>query len=1086
MYVPCKSDRKVHRKFVHSCEAGKRLKLKKIEKMVKLAKSHTLCNLSTNAKHLIKARKYLQPKHMYQLLHRLEDIKFMMAMDGKVRTSLCYRYDALHAVLASCIVLLSPKSKFRRLQELVSEFLAFDGDLTSSHHGIYNSKGDLRTEQNSHSIDTNCVYLSFTPYSKSCYIGETSDRMRLGHHRRQCFKPGKHAQPYHLKANKIGHQKFTFLVIPLKQKVDRKGVEESLIKKYSPVLPLMNIQHNRFHHYNVVPTTTSTRPHFQERRMTSFSNGFATIPDPQPTKVQPFKVNTLVFHSGAGGATAGFLESGKSNVLAAFDNDSTACRIHQALYPLVEMVQYDLHGDIKHTMARIAKVVPRRMWHSLHLHFSPPCQDLSSANQHADQRRGMANILWCLKLYKAMGARYISIENVPKMLELLPAWCRQRYFCEIMNMHLVSELNQSRRRAILSNFPLDWKLRAPNAPNFLSETLHLPNHYEQENNYGNRRSIHAPAFTVVGKQMHLFCTKTNRKVKFTPKQQWAIQGGSMTSFGKLEALNIPTGELLLHIGNMFPSPGARALFSCLTDFHADVFNLRTAKPTKSSSSTCKLTTFRPSGGKQLSFTLERCLHGILHSAPANPSKWTKVIVNSQPSDITNYKAMLGKFTASEASLLLRDGTTVTTTFATALQQLKHGTCARVKFKHLEFRVGDTEYAMRVAEKLKRSPNSIWRLCSEYTLHDLFTLYKAVHTHTPMGEEHVYAKVKCTITRYTKKRFNVHPNPKFYLRVPTMHGLQRSLFKRLTNAFLANLPVPGMVKQHVVASSLFSFTKHQSTGDILCNHTRLGRTWSATEPWACNCDHLKQVLATHRSFRGHVHVRCRDCKGDHADVLSSSFKDICTPDGHAFDQHVLGAVIPYLRQIQTFVANLRRSKSFSKLMEKEEVFGGAVPRTPREFFLYNALRRIDVRPTPLMLHRLVQLFEFTETGVQGGVPTRTAVRQTAQALGKDGYAGAPLDKNGSTGTISCPRLWWHYYRKEVWENDDYAHTTMTPLDAMRIYADKYISADWQSIAPFNFQGTLPYVYIFRKDKDIDLKSRRSAPPQITRSSESART
>jgi hypothetical protein len=79
-------------------------------------------------------------------------------------------------------------------------------------------------------------------------------------------------------------------------------------------------------------------------------------PTPQPTKVQPFKVNTLVFYSGAGGATAGFLESGKSNVLAAFDNDSTACRIHQALYPLVKMVQYDLHGEIKHTMAKIAKV----------------------------------------------------------------------------------------------------------------------------------------------------------------------------------------------------------------------------------------------------------------------------------------------------------------------------------------------------------------------------------------------------------------------------------------------------------------------------------------------------------------------------------------------------------------------------------------------------------------------------------------------------------------------------------------------------------------------------------------------------------
>jgi hypothetical protein len=193
----------------------------------------------------------------------------------------------------------------------------------------------------------------------------------------------------------------------------------------------------------------------------------------------------------------------------------------------------------------------------------------------------------------------------------------------------------------------------------------------------------------------------------------------------------------------------------------------------------------------------------------------------KPSDITNYKAMLGKFTASEASLLLRDCTTVTTTFVTALQQLKYGTCVRVKLKHLEFRVsvGDAEYAMRVAEKPKQSPNSIWRLCSDYTLHDLFTLYKAVHTHTPTGEEHVYAKVKYTITWYTKRRFNVHLNPKIYLQVPTMHGLQRLLFKRLASAFLANLIIPGMVKQHVVTSSVFSFIKHQSTGDILCNHTR---------------------------------------------------------------------------------------------------------------------------------------------------------------------------------------------------------------------------------------------------------------------------
>jgi hypothetical protein len=151
-----------------------------------------------------------------------------------------------------------------------------------------------------------------------------------------------------------------------------------------------------------------------------------------------------------------------------------------------------------------------------------------------------------------------------------------------------------------------------------------------------------------------------------------IRRSLCTSFGKLEALNTPTNELLLHIGNMFPSPGARSLFSCPTDFHADVFNLRTKKSMKPS--TCKLTSFRPSGEKQISFILARCLQDMLHSAPASPSKNTIVAINPpQPSNITNYKAILGKFTASKASLLLNDGTTVTTTFATALQQLKHGT-----------------------------------------------------------------------------------------------------------------------------------------------------------------------------------------------------------------------------------------------------------------------------------------------------------------------------------------------------------------------------------------------------------------------------
>ena len=61
--------------------------------------------------------------------------------------------------------------------------------------------------------------------------------------------------------------------------------------------------------------------------------------------------------------------------------------------------------------------------------------------------RGMANVTWCFRLFKRMGAKYITMENVPKMLDLLPDRLHQQYHSDVIDMSEISSLHQSRQIA---------------------------------------------------------------------------------------------------------------------------------------------------------------------------------------------------------------------------------------------------------------------------------------------------------------------------------------------------------------------------------------------------------------------------------------------------------------------------------------------------------------------------------------------------------------------------------------------------------------------------------------------------------------
>ena len=89
-------------------------------------------------------------------------------MDKAHISDIAYRYNFIHAKLSACIILLSSKHRFCKLQVLIQFFLAPDKKLLSKKHRVYDP-----AEEPVQSDTLNCVHLFFSAYSKACYIGET-------------------------------------------------------------------------------------------------------------------------------------------------------------------------------------------------------------------------------------------------------------------------------------------------------------------------------------------------------------------------------------------------------------------------------------------------------------------------------------------------------------------------------------------------------------------------------------------------------------------------------------------------------------------------------------------------------------------------------------------------------------------------------------------------------------------------------------------------------------------------------------------------------------------------------------------------
>jgi site-specific DNA-cytosine methylase len=142
--------------------------------------------------------------------------------------------------------------------------------------------------------------------------------------------------------------------------------------------------------------------------------------------------------------------------------DPQVAKLHRALYPQIKVIVFKLGESLHEAKAKIKTFFPSKFERrSLYMHATPPCQLLSTMNRLDDVREGMRQVHWSIDLFERLHARFLTIENVPKMHKY---FFRKGYKSRLIVASGCSATPQARKRAIITDFKFKSK----------SHGLHIP------------------------------------------------------------------------------------------------------------------------------------------------------------------------------------------------------------------------------------------------------------------------------------------------------------------------------------------------------------------------------------------------------------------------------------------------------------------------------------------------------------------------------------------------------------------------------------------------------------------------------------
>lgn len=155
---------------------------------------------------------------------------------------------------------------------------------------------------------------------------------------------------------------------------------------------------------------------------------------------------------GAGGFSFGASQADNTRVAIAVDSWDKALKVHQNNHPNTIHLNMELGKNVKKTTEYILSHLPKlKKGDKVHVHASPPCQQLSIINQKKNEEHGLKMVLWTLKFVQQPCFDSYTIEQV-----------NNKHVRDLYNKHEISFILcdfsklgvcQSRRRLIASNKP---------------------------------------------------------------------------------------------------------------------------------------------------------------------------------------------------------------------------------------------------------------------------------------------------------------------------------------------------------------------------------------------------------------------------------------------------------------------------------------------------------------------------------------------------------------------------------------------------------------------------------------------------------
>ncbi|KAG5181029.1 S-adenosyl-L-methionine-dependent methyltransferase [Tribonema minus] len=264
---------------------------------------------------------------------------------------------------------------------------------------------------------------------------------------------------------------------------------------------------------------------------------------------------------GAGGFSTGAAQEGAVVVLAV-DGWRDALDVHAANHPGALHWCETLGGPPAEFAERLRGVIAEAVppGEQVHLHASPPCQNLSQVNAGRDEGVGLALVAWCFELVDLVRPDSWTVEQVPNAA-LLRRFAHVPHGVYDMAAHGVP---QTRRRVIFGHAPrLEEEGRASFEDALRGAGLDAGGHDEQCNGSIKkrgeggeaiyyRRSLRDPSYTVTAR-FPVFVRGRADMTSLDVRLAAALQGFPPGYFPP------DTPRVRQMIGNALPPPFARRL-----------------------------------------------------------------------------------------------------------------------------------------------------------------------------------------------------------------------------------------------------------------------------------------------------------------------------------------------------------------------------------------------------------------------------------------------------------------------------------------------------------------------------------------------